>query len=405
MVYLKGRQTTMKKLFALLVVTVLALTPIMTVLTASAADMNDSVTNYITKTLKATHYYNFKDVGDYNADFANGKADLAAKSKAFLNLATGKYDAVLRNGVRVAAGTTLGPVVVADFQGNTGSTPFATGGKRTNVPVLTLQNKVGAGASANLTTSTMDKFNIEILSEVFNKNVLDNNTISVSLWVKYETRDAEPNSPRLFAFGMENTNTLFASVNGVNYPGRVAPDRRIFAAAKDAANGTADNRPHTSVNSEPDVWYHIVYILNGKAAANNQRLQLYVNGVNIPAPGNTTTEIKNLYDAAKTYYHIGIGNNESASDFDGATYTPPINGQIADFAIYDYALTAAQVTTLYGIMLNGDPSFTGGGTTPTTTRPTGGGGTTNPTTGDMSVMLLVAALLGSGLLVYRLRKA
>ena len=392
----------MKKFLILAVTAALLLVPFLTLMPASAADLNDSVANYITKTLKATHYYNFKTVGDYNDTFANGKDDLAAKSKAFLNLATGKYDAVLRNGIRAAGIKGPGPVVVAEYQGSTGNDPFAAGGKRTLAPTLKLQNPEGTGGAPDMSGGDHTMNHVEILSEVFSKNVRDNNSITVSYWVKPEIRANESASPRTWAFGQNNTLTLFASAAGNNYPS--ANGRRIFVAAKDAANGTADGRSSNVDVTETDTWYYVTYIVDGKAT-DKSRLQLYVNGVRMDnSPAANTVNINNIYDAEKTYYHIGLGSNESADNWQATNFTHPFNGELADFAIFDYALSAAQVTALYNIALNGDPSFTGGGTTPTTTRPTGGG-TTNPTTGDMTVVFAVIALLcGAAVTIFKLRK-
>jgi len=390
----------MKKFLILAVTAALLLVPFLTLMPASAADLNDSVANYITKTLKATHYYNFKTVGDYNDTFANGKDDLAAKSKAFLNLATGKYDAVLRNGIRAAGIKGPGPVVVAEYQGSTGNDPFAAGGKRTLAPTLKLQNPEGTGGAPDMSGGEHTMNHVEILSEVFNKNVLDNNSITVSYWVKQSLRATESASPRTFAFGQNNTLTLFSSAGGNNHDGG---GRRAFVAAKDAANGTSNFRPFNTEVFETDVWVYITYIIDGKAN-DKDRLQMYVNGVKMTnAPAASTIVIKNLYDAEKTHYHIGIGQNESGDNWQGTNFTHPFNGELADFAIFDYALSAAQATALYNIALNGDPSYTGGGTTPpATTKP----GTTAPPTGDMTIVFIVMTLVcGAALTVFKLRRA
>jgi hypothetical protein len=91
------------------------------------------------------------------------------------------------------------------------------------------------------------------------------------------------------------------------------------------------------VDPVPGVWYHVAYTFD-----NNTQIQtLYLNGV---ALGSNNTGIAIGYDNQP----VGIG-----VDFDSGSPVDPFNGLIDEVSIYDRALTAAEVASIYAASTNG----------------------------------------------------
>lgn len=84
-------------------------------------------------------------------------------------------------------------------------------------------------------------------------------------------------------------------------------------------------------------WTHIVAVFDGTQSGNSNRLKAYING--IPQTLTFTGTIPATTTATTSNATLGATSDHGASLF--------FNGQIDDTSVYNYALTATQVKTLY----------------------------------------------------------
>ena len=315
----------------------------------------DSEADYIVNTLWPTHYYDFRETGAYNVDdYPLGGGDLAAHSASFLNLVSGKYDAPLRNGVRVVGGLGgQGPIAAASYMT---VSPFA-GGKRPTVTALKLDNPANAAATSGPGTR-----HVEIMSNALPPEIANIGKISVSVWVKTETKTGgQANGQRVFGFGKNNDYTMAMSADFENN----ASSRRAIMAMIKGGSGSNAERPYYTVDGTAagaaaavaGTWYHLVYVYDQTLSPNSAKLTLYVNGAPFNnGSGNNATlnAILNATDASGMQYHIGVGQSNGGAG-NNTDYTSPFNGEMTDFAVFDYALSPEQVAQLYNTGLYGLP--------------------------------------------------
>jgi len=87
-----------------------------------------------------------------------------------------------------------------------------------------------------------------------------------------------------------------------------------------------------------DAWYHIVVVYNAHGSDNASRLQLYVSGINVTLTFVGTINATGLVDSVSPLRigeFTGLGRN--------------LAGKIAEVTIYDLAMTAAAVQSLFSL--------------------------------------------------------
>ena len=168
------------------------------------------------------------------------------------------------------------------------------------------------------------------------------NKISVSSWINSDdyTGSSEQNilndwnfntANGHFRFDLTTTGYLRASIktNTTTYGARIA-DSFTFT------NGT---------------WYHVCFVFDGTLTGNENRLKLFINGVQ-----QTTTQFSNNIPSVlqNSTSEINIGRF-------GPTSPRVFNGSIDQVSIFDYALSQDQVTQLgaqgYAFNFNGSSQF------------------------------------------------
>ncbi|MBN2545411.1 MAG: LamG domain-containing protein [Spirochaetes bacterium] len=81
-----------------------------------------------------------------------------------------------------------------------------------------------------------------------------------------------------------------------------------------------------------NTWAHVVYVLDG---GSNDRVYLYVNGINVTSPASITY----------TDINIDAANKRIGSNYQGTTSN--LEGYLDDFAIWNRALNASEVLALF----------------------------------------------------------
>ena len=171
------------------------------------------------------------------------------------------------------------------------------------------------------------------------KNTLNNSemrTLSISGWIK----NADSNTLLELDGGAATSKHV-----KINMVSGSAPGTGIFIALADGTYLFANN------SLTPNTWNHFVFVLNdgpAGSALSSINHQLYINGViefgrggnafNAGATANDTTVI----DPNAT---LCIGSTEAGSGYH--------DGSISNFKLYDCALTAEEVKTLYDMGRNG----------------------------------------------------
>ena len=120
---------------------------------------------------------------------------------------------------------------------------------------------------------------------------------------------------------------------------RVSVDDSARIKVFTSDNGTATDSAHTSFTVTDTNWHHVVFTYDGSVATAGLRTTLYVDGVNhgITITSGTFTAI--LHEGNKP---LTIGSFTS-----GGSPAENWNGSISEVAIYNSALSASQVKTLY----------------------------------------------------------
>src|SRR3989344_1398323 len=153
-------------------------------------------------------------------------------------------------------------------------------------------------------------------------------TLSVSAWVKHASITDDDIITSKGDTGLSSPFTFFR-----DNVGSVSVRTDVYAVF---INGTTDCRLETATNSSPlDTWTHVAMTFQAGSATG---LRIYINGVedaNSPASASTSNDI----DASVNAWTIGL----TAS---GAT---PFNGLIDEIRVYNRALSAKEIQTLYNI--------------------------------------------------------
>lgn len=136
---------------------------------------------------------------------------------------------------------------------------------------------------------------------------ISNSARSVSLWIKSPTAVVSDNI--VFSYGTNNTNNSYGLSFGTNFI-------RNFGFNNDLENPFALNA---------GVWKHVVCTYTSTGTAT-----IYIDGVSL------TSTSKPTWNTINSVFRLGFTDNSNPSTF-----------SIDDLKIYNYALTDAQVTSLY----------------------------------------------------------
>lgn len=152
--------------------------------------------------------------------------------------------------------------------------------------------------------------------------VANSDDITIATWVYW---DGSSQWQRIFDFGTGTSQYMFLSPNSGGGTLRFAI----------LTSGGAEQQLNSAV-LPTGVWRHVAVTLSGNTG------RMYVNGVQVTSSGTMTYNPSSL-NATLNY----IGKSQFSD--------PLFNGKIDGFHIYNYALSAAQVASLY---TNSPPSFT-----------------------------------------------
>jgi len=161
--------------------------------------------------------------------------------------------------------------------------------------------------------------------ELNDSNILNGLTaFSVSLWLNPSATQAAYTSP----FSFKSANTEYLKLNF----GATPSNNQLEIAFRNSATATATS----SVNSIPlNTWTNVIVVFDASSS-----LSLYVNG---SLDGQDTSGLPTSV-AQSTNIYIGT---------DAGNTTRIFNGKIDHVAIFDYALSSSQITTLYGNSTDG----------------------------------------------------
>jgi len=180
-------------------------------------------------------------------------------------------------------------------------------------------------------------------------SILTNTDFSLSLWFKGTGQPTTANSSNMLfsAHGSGTSNVLRIGI--------AKSSGGIFFAATGSSGGVVGSADYDDSN-----WYHLVITkphVSGGAAGT-----VYINGSSIGS-----TEIFNINFESATHYSIGQEYDPTLSPGDF------FKGNIDHVAIFDYALSASQVTSLYGNSTDGvgNPMAITGGRKPIAYYPIG----------------------------------
>ena len=85
-------------------------------------------------------------------------------------------------------------------------------------------------------------------------------------------------------------------------------------------------------------WHNVVLVYNASGAGNTDKIKIYVDGVDKSSLLTYNGTIPTSLNASIGDFWIGNGQN----------YNSPFNGKMTEVSIFDYALSASQITELYG---------------------------------------------------------
>jgi ketopantoate hydroxymethyltransferase len=106
------------------------------------------------------------------------------------------------------------------------------------------------------------------------------------------------------------------------------------------------NSEATTSKNYADGNWHFVVITDAPASATKGTLEMYIDGSLVSgASENETLSSGNTAQVYNGYWHLGWANQSTWTDAPSTSYW---SGSLADVAVFPTALTAANVTTLYG---------------------------------------------------------
>jgi len=201
-----------------------------------------------------------------------------------------------------------GPIVLYTFDGN-GNDTSGYGKNATVTGGTYVTGKKGQAVNLNGTSSQYVTLPSGVVANLGN--------YTISAWVKLS---AVSTWARLFDFGNDtNTYMFFAPSSGSN----------ARFAITNSGNGSEQQLNRSSVLTT-GAWIHIAITRNGNTGT------LYVNGASVATNTSMTLSPASLGATV----HNWIGRSQFSGD-------PYLNGAIDEFRIYNRALSAAEISTLY----------------------------------------------------------
>ena len=143
------------------------------------------------------------------------------------------------------------------------------------------------------------------------------NDFTIAGWIRI---DASSTWSRIFDFGTGTTNYMFLTP--------VSGNNTIRYAIK--VNGGAEQQLNSSLSLGTGEWRHVAVTLSGTAAT------LYIDGVSAGTNNNMSFKPSGLGITDKNY----IGRSQFSAD-------PYLNAAVDEFRIYNRALTASEINTVY----------------------------------------------------------
>ena len=153
--------------------------------------------------------------------------------------------------------------------------------------------------------------------------------VTIAAWVFI---NAEQNWQRVFDFGTSTSSYMFLTTHSND--GGLADTVR-FAITTTGMGAAAEQRINNAALLSLNAWHHIAVVL---PAGTTYRGTLYIDGV---AAGTNAAMTLHPTDLGAT-----TGNYIGKSQFPSDAY---FSGQIDDFRVYKRALTAAEITTVFGL--------------------------------------------------------
>jgi len=147
-------------------------------------------------------------------------------------------------------------------------------------------------------------------------------SFSICAWVNLSSSNASTPWTRIFDFGTGTTTYMFLTPN--NGP---APSMLRFSIT---TGGTGQEQQITAPSPATGSWQHVAVTLTATTGT------LYVNGAEVAQNTNVTLNPASLGTTTQNW----LGRSQFPGD-------PYLSGQIDNFRIYDRALSAAEVQTLY----------------------------------------------------------
>ncbi|MEL0455913.1 LamG-like jellyroll fold domain-containing protein [Flavobacteriaceae bacterium SZ-1-7] len=225
----------------------------------------------------------------------------------------------------VTSNPNAGQHLYYDFNGVFGASPYDQWGVYNGTLFPSVGSAAGKGGGGINLTGTDDSY-----MQIENGVVKDLTDFTIATWVKLKT---STNWVRIFDFGTGSaTNMFLTPQNGNNGTYR-------FAIKK---NNGAEQQINSSTNPVLNTWTHIAITMSGTVGI------MYINGIEVGRKENFTLNPFSLGITTQNY----IGKSQYPD--------PLLDGAIDEFRIYNRALDASEITSLFGedISVPGECPFT-----------------------------------------------
>lgn len=229
-----------------------------------------------------------------------------------------KYLTLLRRGGYLSTILSTGPVALWPLSETSGTTAVdVVGGLNGTYNGITVNNATfGDGTGAPLFDSVNDFVALTGLAAIFNTN-----EGSVSLWAKVAAASVWTDSTQgqLIVIGTDANNRVFIAEHDINHS--LYSSHRAGGTVRSSAHGTSTV-----------AWFHVVLTWSASGASVYQ----YLNGTqssNAGAPGTWAGSIVDAFCAIGRYNAVIAAQR--------------FNGWIKYAALWNRALTPAEITTLY----------------------------------------------------------
>lgn len=157
------------------------------------------------------------------------------------------------------------------------------------------------------------------------KGVFDDaSDVTISCWVKVKS---DGGYQRIWDFGNNTTSYMYLLTDGYN------TGAQGYAAAITTGGWSQEQTAQMGSTLSKDKWIFTTVVLD----STNHTLSLYKDGALIDRNEDLTVSLKDLGTTANNY----IGYGQFKDD--------PIGGEIADFSIYNYAMSSDQVSDMYQV--------------------------------------------------------